>query len=149
MASLRDAGASPPNSYWQARTPAVSSWRSLLQPCQPCFPRPRSQSRCVVTQACLALSVRVSHARPVPQTSSRLSVRLSVHQRRSLVLHLSARRCVSASVAALGGSLRISPPPTRHSGVGRRLRVGGGAARHNLSNALNVTTVIRGGHNAQ
>lgn len=109
------------------------------------------------------LSVRVSHLPPVSQTSSRLSRRLVLPVRPSatLSLHPSARRYVSASAPPAGGHQRTPPhthtspppPPPADTVSGRVFVWGGGgrggAARRNLSNVLNVTTVIRGGHNSQ
>lgn len=149
MASLRDAGASPPNSYWQARTPAVSSWRFSAPALSTLFP-PATLPEPLRRDAGVSCPVRqgVTCAPGAPDLIP--PVRPPVRPSEAFVGAASV--CTPVRFSQRGRAGRESedlPPTTRHSGVGRRLRVGGGAARHNLSNALNVTTVIRGGHNAQ
>lgn len=124
----------------------------------------RCQSRHVVSNwGGGALSVRVSHLPRGPGLSSRLSRRLvpPVRPSAALPLYLSARGyilgCCATGTLALppGGCLRTppTPPPPPPPPPGWLVHCqavwGGGAARHNLSNVLNVTIVIHGGHNPQ
>lgn len=153
------------NSYWRAETPAISS--SALRS-GPTLSIPIQLRRCLRRQSGTSsqtgggdagvrrsLSVRVSHLPRGPGLSSRLSRRLvpPVRPSAALSLHLSARGyilgCCATGMLALPPGGCLSPPPPPPEWLGHRQAVWGEGLHHNLSNVLNVTVVIHGGHNPQ
>lgn len=117
-----------------------------------------SSQTSILTQACGAPCLSGCHIcgvgpKPHPGCLADLSF-LSVHQRRCrcLCLHTGTFQPAcrwDVNAPARRESENPPPPPPPDTVSGRVSVCGGGAVRHNLSNVLNVTMVIHGGHNSQ